>query len=165
MDLRDYFHRRCSDLLVMERDIWQLTSLMAQETGPGELKRYFERHNDPKRQQISNLEQIVDALGGILGPLEYPVTAAVRRMHRTFLETTPPPPLVELHNALEAAKLAHLALPAYTGLIGMARQLKEEAIVRLLEANQQIAADMRDSLDRLLPALMDSVGEQLRPAA
>ncbi len=165
MDLRDYVHRRCSDLLVMERDIWQLTSLMGQESGHAELKRFFERHNDPKRQQISNLEQIVDALGGILGSLEYPVTQSMRRLHRAFLETAPPQALVEVNNALEASKLFHLELAAYAGLIGLSRELGEEAMTRLLDANRQIAAEMCTALDALIPGLIHGFGEQLRSAA
>lgn len=165
MDLRDYIHRRCSDLLVMERDIWQLSSLMAQESGHPELKRFFERHNAPRRQQISNLEQIVDALGGILGPLEYPVTQSVRRLQRAFLETAPPPALIDLHNALESAKLLHLELATYTGLIGMAKELAEDDMARLLEANRRTAEEMRIALDALLPDIIRDSGEQLRFAA
>lgn len=165
MDLRDYFHRRCSDALVMERDIWQLCSLMSQECGHAELKRFFERHNDPKRQQINNLEQIVDELGGILGPLDQPVTQAMRRLHRQFIETAPPQPLVELHNALETDRAIHLELAVFTGLIGLSKELREDSFTRLLELNHQIEEDMRAALAALLPGVLRDFGHQLRHAA
>lgn len=165
MDMRDYFHRRCSEMLVMEREIWQLSSLMAQECGNPELKGYFEHHNEPKRQQISNLEQIVDELGGIIGPLEHPVTQGIRRLHRQFLELNPPQALIEVDDALDADKLCHLALSSYAGLLLLARNLGEEGFVRLLEHNQRAEEAMRSALQQLLPPLLTDFGEQLRHAA
>ena len=165
MDLRDYFHRRCSEALVMERDIWQLSSLMGQECWHAELKRFFERHNDPKRQQISNLEQIVDELGGILGPLDHPVTQAIRRLHRQFLETNPPQALIEVNNALEADKAIHLELAIFAGLIELADELGEEGFTRLLAQDRQIEEEMRAALAAVLPGVLHDFGDQLRHAA
>ncbi|MHB0939538.1 MAG: YciE/YciF ferroxidase family protein [Armatimonadota bacterium] len=165
MDLRDYFHRRCSEMLVMEREIWQLSSLMMQECGYPELKRYFEQHNEPKRQQISNLEQIVDELGGIIGQLEHPVTQGIRRMHRQFLELNPSQALIEVDDALDADKLNNLAVSAYAGLLLLARNLGEEGFVRLLEQNQRAEEEMRSTLQQILPRLVGDFGEQLRHAA
>ena len=165
MDLRDFFHRRCSEMLVMEREVWQLTSVMAQESWQAELKRYFERHTEPKRQQISHLEQIVDELGGIIGSLEHPVLQSVRRLHRQFMELTPPPALIEINNALEAEKLTHLGIATYHGLVLLARELGEEEAARRLEQNLHAEEEMRDSLERLVPGLISDFGDQLHQAA
>jgi len=165
MDLRDYFHRRCSETLVMEREIWQLTSLMAQESRYPELKRYFERHNEPKRQQISNLEQIVDELGGIIGSLEFQLTQAMRRLHRQFIELNPPQALIELNNALDAEKMTWLGVSTYAGLVSLARELGEDGFARLLEGNLRLEEEMRDALEELRPRLLADFGEQLRHAA
>lgn len=165
MDLRDFFHRRCSETLVMEREIWQLHSLMAQECRQPALKQFFERWNAPKRQQISALEQIVDELGGIIGLLEHPVTQAARRQHRAFAEQLPPQALVELHDTVEADQLAGLALSTYRSLILLARQLHETGFGRLLEQNLHIEEEMRDALAHLQPDLVTTLGEQLKHAA
>jgi len=165
MDMRDYFHRRCSEMLVMEREVWQMNSLMAQECGNPELKRYFERHNEPKRQQISNLEQIVDELGGVIGALEHPVTQAIRRRRRQFLEMNPPPALIEINDALETEKLVNLGAAGYSGLAVLARKLGEEGFVRLLEQNLRMEDEMRSSLEQLLPQMVTSFSDHLRHAA
>jgi len=165
MDLRDYFHRRCSELLVMEREVWQLHSVMAQESRRADLKGFFERHNGPKRQQISNLEQVVDELGGIIGALEHPVTQAFRRMHRQFMEINPPPALIDIHHALGANKLAHLEMAAYTEVIALARQLGEEQFTRMLEGNLRTEEEMRASLEGMLPEIISTGSDQLRRAA
>jgi len=165
MDLRDYFHRRCSELLVMEREVWQLNSLMAQECWAPELKRYFERHNEPKRQQISSLEQIVDELGGVIGPLEFPITQAMRRLHRQFLELNPPQALIEINDALEAEKMSTLEVTSYAELAALAHELGEEGFVRLLEQSRRVEEEMRASLEQLRPPLVAEFSEQLRFAA
>jgi len=165
MDLRDYFHRRCSEMLVMEREIWQIFSLMTQECWYPGLKGYFEQHNEPKRQQISSLEQIVDDLGGIIGPLEHPTTQSLRRMHRQFLELNPPEGLIEVDDALDADKLNALAVTAYAGLLLLARNLGEEGFARLLEHNLRAGEAMRAALQQLLPQVLADFGEQMRFAA
>jgi ferritin-like metal-binding protein YciE len=152
-------------MLVMEREVWQLNSLMAQECSNPELKRYFERHNEPKRQQISNLEQIVDELGGVIGSLEHPVTQAMRRLHRQFLELNPPQALIEINNALEAEKIIALEMTGYAGLARLAHELKEEGFARLLEQNRHLEEEMSASLAELLPQVVKDFSDQLRHAA
>jgi len=165
MDMRDYFHRRCSEMLVMEREVWQLNSLIAQECSSQELKRYFERRNKPKRQQISNLEQIVDELGGVIGALEHPVTQAMRRQHRQFLEMNPPLALLEINDALETEKMINLEVSGYAGLALLAHELGEEGFVRLLEQNRRMEEEMHSSLEQLLPQAVADFSNQLRHAA
>ena len=165
MDLRDYFHRHSSEMLVMEREVWQFNSLMAQECWHAELKRYFERYNEPKRQQISHLEQIVDELGGVIGALEHPVMQSIRRLHRQFMELNPPQALIEINNALEAEKVVCYGIAAYADLILLARQLGEEGFTRMLEQNRHTEEEMRAVLEQLLPTLVADFGEQLRHAA
>lgn len=149
----------------MEREIWQIFSLMAQECRHSGLKGYFEQHNEPKRQQISNLEQIVDELGGIIGPLEHPTIQSLRRMYRQFLELNPPQALIEVEDALDADKLNALAASACAGLLLLARHLGEEGFARLLEQNLRAGEEMRASLQQLLPRLLADFGEQIRFAA
>ena len=64
MNLWDYFQLACSEMLVMERDIWQMQNLMMRESRNPALKEAFAHHGAATRQQISHLEQIIDQLGG-----------------------------------------------------------------------------------------------------
>lgn len=165
MDLRDYFQRQCSEMLTMERETWQLYSIMAQESDQAAVKQYFERNSEPKRRQISYLEQIVDELGGFVGALEYPVTQSFRRLHRQFLEMNPSRALIDINAVLEADKLLSLGTATYADLLMLARQLDEEQMARVLEDNLHAEEAMRKSLDDMLPTLLSELGGQSRKAA
>lgn len=165
MDLADYFQFRASEMLVMARDIWQLNTLMGQECRHANLKNIFQQQNDPARHQISNLEQVVDQFGGIVGPDENPITLGILQAHRRFLEMTPPSGLIDLHNALEGDRVTHLMMAAYTGLISVAGQLGQNDIVRLLQENLQDEQRLCSALEGIVPELLKNIGGQQRQAA
>lgn len=165
MDMREYFRLRCSEMLVMERDIWQMNNLMARESKNPRLAEALTRHSEPTRQQISNLEQVVDQLGGMTGPEESPVTHGLMRAHRLFMDLNPSQELIDIHNALEGDKVEHMEIAAYTGLIALARQLNETEIVQLLQQNLHGEEQMRARVESDLPSLLAEVSEQQRRAA
>lgn len=165
MDLREYFQRRCSEMLVMEREVWRLTNLMAQECRDASLKTLFENRNLPARHRISNLEQIVDRLGGIVGPEDDPLTLAILRRHRLWVEEHPPQALLDVHDMLEGDMLAHLAIAGYRALLAVARQLDEAAIAELLEENLRNEDELHAALTRRTPELLRELDQQLRRAA
>lgn len=165
IDLRDYFQLRCSEMLVMERDIWQMNNLMSRECQNRRIKESFERHNEPTRQQISNLEQIVDRLGGMTGPDENPVTQGMMRAHRLFMEMNPPQELIDVNDALEGEKTEHLEMASYTGLITLAQQLDEDEIVQMLQQNFQSEKKMCGLLEDETPVLFSQQNEEKRKAA
>lgn len=165
MDLREYFRLRCSEMLAMERDVWQINSLLIRETADPRLKMAFERHNEPIRWQISNLEQVVDQLDGVVGPEEHPMTQGMMRAHHQFMTLNPTQALIDLHHALEGDKLLHLEIASYIGLISMARHLGEEDFVRLLTQNLESDQRMSTLLENELPALMVAVSMPQQRAA
>jgi len=166
MDLRDYFLLRCSDTLVMERDIWQMNNLMTREVEDLRLKEILQRNSIPTRQQISNLEQVVDGLGGFAGPEENPVTQGMIRAHRLFIELIPPQYLIDIHDALEATKIENMEIAAYNGLINLARLLGEDVFVPMLQQNLAWEERMRKREESELPSLLeDLTGKHRRKAA
>lgn len=165
MDLRDFMLLRCSEMLVMERDIWQMNNMMARECHNPRLKDALERHSEPTRQQISNLEQVVDRLGGMTGPDESPVTQGMMRAHRLFIDMKPPQNLIDINDALEGDKVEHMEIAGYTGLIALARQLGENDIAQLLQQNLQGEEQMRSRVESDLPSLLSELGGSGRMAA
>jgi len=165
MDLRDYFRLRVSELLVMEREIWLLTNAMAQECQAPALREMLTRHSDPTRQRISNLEQVADRLGGVIGPQEHPITQAMIRTHRQFMETNPPAPLIDIQHALTSEEVAHWEEAIYNGLLMLARLLGEYEIVPLLEQNLLNEEHLRAKDEGMLPTLISDLSAQLRRAA
>ena len=164
-DLREYFRLRVSELLVMERELWLLTNTMAQECHTPALKEMLMRHSDPTRQRISNLEQVADRLGGVVGPLEHPITQAMIRAHRQFIEMHPSPQLIDIQNALTSEEAAHWEEAIYHGVLMLARLLGEHEIVPLLEQNRLNEEHLRAKDDGMLPTLISDLTAQLRRAA
>ncbi|HEY3380039.1 MAG TPA: DUF892 family protein [Armatimonadota bacterium] len=165
LDLRGYLQWRCSEMLVMERDMWNLRNLMARETHDARLKEALARDSEPIRQQISHLEQIVDKLGGLLGPDEHPVTQGMLRAHRQFMALEPSAELRDIHHALEADKIAHFTLSGYQALITLARHLGEEDIARVLQDDTQHDERMCTILEGLTPEVFSAYDRQARRAA
>ena len=164
VDLRDYFRLRCSTMLLMERNIWQLYAAMIRDTTHEKLRELFEHNNAPLRHRISNLEQVVDRLGGIDGAEDEPVTRGMMTAYRLFVDTNPPKTLIDLHNALEGASIEHMEMGAYDGLIRLAKYLGDEDIVQMLTLNQTGERHMCKVLDDEIPALLAKLGEQRRAA-
>ena len=165
MELRDYFRIRCSELLIMERDVWLLLNLMAQESAAPALKEMLAQRGDPARQRISNLEQIADRLDGVTGPQEQPLSQAMIRAHRQLLELRPPRQIVDIQNALLTDEIEAFFVAAYTGLLALARQLGEQEIAPLLEQNLLSEEHLRAKADSELPVLLSDLSAQLRRAA
>lgn len=164
MDLREYFRLRCSELLVFERDMWRMNNEMIRDTQNAKLKELFAHHGEPSRRQISNLEQVVDRLGGFIGPEENLVVLGMARMHQTFMDMRPPQPIVDLHNALEVEKVERMLMGAYDGLIKTAKQLGENEIAELLLNNYIGEERMCSVLEGEIPRLLAEMGEQRRAA-
>lgn len=165
MDLQEFFRQRCSEMLVLEREFWLLNNLMAQEIAHADTKNVLRQRGELMRRQISNLEQVVDRLGGITGPEEHPVAQALLRVHRQFMEQHPPQALVDMFNGLEAEKMEQFTVAAYDGLVTLARQLGQHDIIHLLEQNRLSEEQMRNRAEHDLPTLVSALSAQLRRAA
>ena len=164
MDLRDVFRLRCSELLTTERDLWQMNVLMARATYNPKLKQLLEQHSERSRHLISKLEQIVDRLGGMMGPSESPIVQGMLRAHRLFMEMNPPREIIDADNALEAEKIEHLLLGAYTGLLTLAHHLEEREITEMLQQNQTDEQRMCAVIEGEPPTVLAAATPQRRAA-
>jgi len=164
IDLQQYFRLRCSNMLIMERNIWQIYTEMIRDTKNPMLKELLEHNNRPLRHRISNLEQVVDKLGGIIGQEVDPVTRGMMEAYRIFMDLNPPQEYIDLHNALEAERIEHLELGAYDGLIRLAKHLHLGDIAELLELNLTGERRMCEVLGGEIPKLLTQLGEGRRAA-
>ncbi len=164
IDLHDYFRLRCSSMLVMERNIWQIYREMIRDTHNVKLKELFEENDTPMRRRISHLEQVIDRQGGIVGPDVDPATRGMMEAYRIFMEQNPPREYVDLHNALEAERIEQMEMGAYDGLLQLAHHLGEEDIAQLLAQNQTGEKHLCDALHGAIPALLAELAEKKRAA-
>ena len=154
MSMRDYLRLRASQMLLMERDIRQMNSEMASQTQHPELKQMLQRHGDPTERQISNLERVMERLGGHLGPSQNAVSQALMQAHRTFMDMHPPQEIVDLHHALEADEVEHMEMSSYNGMMQVAKQLGENDIANMLQDNLRDEQSMCGTLESHFSALM-----------
>ena len=165
MNLWDYFQVNCSMLLTMEREVWLMHHVMMREVRHNKLKQTFEQYNDPIRHQISNLEQIVDRLGGIVGPEESAVAQGMMLAHQQFHNLNPSPELIDLHNAMEGDKAVHTLMSAHTSLIAVASQLGAGDMVEMLEENLHSEQALCTDLEGLYPELLARIDLGMQKAA
>lgn len=173
MDTRQYLAFRCSEMLQLERGILQMNNKMAQEVQTPQLKEQFQRHNGTTEQQIRNLEQVVNRLGGATTPQQQgwlgsvtealgmgeeranpPITQALQREHEQFIGMKPPQNLIDLNDALEGDKVEHMEMASYNGLILLANQLGETDVAQMLQQNLQSEQQMCSNLESDFAMLM-----------
>ena len=154
MNMWDYLQWQCSAMLTLERDIWQLNNLMMREVRHPQLKEAFEHHGGPTRRQISYLEQIIDRLGGIVGPEENSISQGVLRAHHQFMAQTPSQEFVDLHHAMVGNEVEQYEIACYQALLALSYQLGADDVTQLLKRSQHEEENMRAILENLLPELL-----------
>jgi ferritin-like metal-binding protein YciE len=165
MSLRELLAYQCSRMLALERDLWQLNRVMMTESRSTRLKQLLSDHDEPSRQRISHLEQVVDRLGGMMGPETNAVSQGMFHEYRELLAITPPREAVDIADALEAEKHAHIEIAGYNGLLGLARLVGDEGIIQLLLQNLSGAEHLRTLFERELPTILSELTTQMRKAA
>jgi ferritin-like metal-binding protein YciE len=158
MNLADLFQMRASELLFMVRDFWQMHNLMAHECRQAQMTQLLQGQNEAMRQRISHLEQTVDQFGGVVGPEDSSISQAMLRAHRLFLETNPPPALLDLHNAFTVETMAHLEMAGYQVLVEMAQRLEVMDLAAMLQQDLQRVERTLAQVRDLHPALFGEVG-------
>ena len=154
MNLWDFLQWQCSAMLTMERDIWQLNNMMMREVRHPQLKEAFEHHGGPTRQQISYLEQIIDRLGGIVGPEENAVSQGLLRAHHQFMGQSPTQEFIDLHHAVVGNDVEQLEISGYQSLLAISNQLGTDEMAQLLKRSMHGEENMRAILENLLPELL-----------
>jgi ferritin-like metal-binding protein YciE len=164
MTLREYFCARSSEALVMAREIWHAQGEMSVQAQTPRLKGLLERQSRALRHDISNLEQVVDRVGGMRGTEESGLSGYLGE-ERRLVAGQAPGALLDIHLLLESDRLAHLEIATYTGLVALARQLGDPALVTLLQQNLSGEEKAGWQLESEIPSLVAELGARLHKAA
>jgi len=184
MDLRELLRTQCTNVLARERDIAKINLQMVDEVTNPRLKSMFSDRTSPIDKEISNLETVVDQLGGETKPqnagfllkveelfgvgINEAAELSVKTMmaaHRAFVDAKPPQYVIDAHDALEEERLVHLNIADYTGLIVLAKQLGENDIAALLQWNIDSESSLRTKLEMELPQVLADLSNQGKMAA
>lgn len=133
---RELFLHELGDVLYAERQLVKTLPRLAREATDSELRKGFEKHLKETEAHVENLKQVFSALGERPRGEQCPGIDGIRAEHDQFMkEEQPSPQIRDLFLTGAAARTEHYEIAAYTGLVTMARSLKQPDAVRLLQAN------------------------------
>jgi ferritin-like metal-binding protein YciE len=133
---RQLFLSELADIYYAEKALEKVLPQLAREATDKQLTGAFEQHLDETKKHAAKLEQVFEALGRPPTAEQCPGIDGIKAEHDKFMaEEDPSPQIRDLFLAGAAARAEHYEIAAYTGLITMARALRETKVTRLLEAN------------------------------
>lgn len=158
MDFQEYLRLRCVQMVQMERDLHGLYDDMARETSTPWLVTAFLARAGHTHERVAHLETLASDLGGMSGPADNPLSRGALAMHQRWMETHPPRPVVDLHNADASVAISGMILPLYQGIVTLARALEQVEVVyevsAIVEAEHHFQTQIRDRLPDLVRELL-----------
>jgi ferritin-like metal-binding protein YciE len=124
------------DIYYAENLLIKALPRMADEAEDEELRAGFEQHLEETREQVENLREAFRELGEKASGERCPGIEGIQAEHDEFLEQhEAEPALRDVFLTGAGGRVEHYEIAAYSGLIAMARALKEPRVVELLEEN------------------------------
>ena len=153
---RELFVHELSDAMSAEQQILKMLPELQSEALNHELKEALEIHEQETRQQVKNIQEVFNQLGG---QPEETVCYAVKGLeeeHRALHEEEPTPEILEIANLTVAVKTEHYEMAMYTGLVQMAKDLGETDAAQLLQDN----LDQEKAMAARVETLARELGKQ-----
>lgn len=129
------------------------------------VKTLLQQHIVQTEQQISNLEQVFDALGEKAKRVTCAGAAGiVSENQKTLKEVSGNPALVDLAIAGGSSKVEHYEVASYRSLITGAQQMGQNQIAQLLQQNLQQEEQTALKIEQSTPALFQRAMNQAASA-
>lgn len=129
------------------------------------VKTLLQQHIVQTEQQISNLEQVFDALGEKAKRVTCAGAAGiVSENQKTLKEVSGNPALVDLAIAGGSSKVEHYEVASYRSLITGAEQMGQNQIAQLLQQNLQQEEQTALKIEQSTPALFQRAMNQAASA-
>jgi ferritin-like metal-binding protein YciE len=147
---RELLVHELGDVLYAEKLLVKVLQKLEKESGDEELGKVFREHAEETRGQVKNVEAAFKQLGEKPSAERCPGIEGIRQEHDEFVaEERPSPQIRDLFNAGSAARTEHYEIAAYTGIIAMARALKEREVVKLMDANLRQEKEALRKVERI----------------
>jgi ferritin-like metal-binding protein YciE len=138
--------------LGLERKVHTMLGMMEKKASMGQLQEGFSRHREETQQQIRNLEQALEAIGGASTAHQDPVMNGIAQHAEQMLERVDES-LADSILAGGAAHTEHHEIATYEGIVTLAQALGEDDIVALVEENleqeQRTLKEVQAAMERL----------------
>ena len=158
-DVRKLFEYKLGTALGLERKVNTMLGMMETKASLGQLKEGFSRHREETEQQIKNLEQALEAIGGDDTAHKDAVMDGIAQHAEQMLGRVDDN-LVDSILAGGAAHTEHHEIATYEGLITLAEALGEDDVVTLLEENLEQEQRTLKEIETVLARLTQESSRQ-----
>ena len=156
---RELFLHELGDILYVERKLAnEVLPNLINEVQDNQFRKGLEKHLDETRQHVTNVEQVFDSLGKEPKAEKCIGFEGLKEEHDELLDEAAPE-LVDLVDTGAAARTEHYEIAAYSGLIEMARALREQEAVNLFEENLKDEREALREVETVAKTLRDRVKE------
>jgi ferritin-like metal-binding protein YciE len=133
---RELFLHELGDVLYAERTLVKILPKLQEEASDEELALGFKEHLDETRQHVKNVEQAFEKLGEKPTAEKCPGIEGIKQEHEDFVaKESPSQDVLDSFLTGAGARTEHYEIAAYTGLITMAKALRETDAANLLSEN------------------------------
>lgn len=148
-DPRELFMHELGDILYVENTLVKTLPKMAREAGDAELRAGFTAHLEETRGHVERLRKAFQALGEKASAEQCPGIDGIIEEHDEFMsENSPAPEVRDIFLTGAGARAEHYEIAAYSGLITLARALKERECVELLTENLREEKEALKTLEK-----------------
>lgn len=158
---KELFVHELSDMMSAEHIILRLLPELESEARHPELKEAFREHQGETRQQIENLKEVFKLLDEEPEETTCHAAEGLKKEHEALHEEDPSPEVLEIGNAVGAAKTEHYEIATYTALQQMARALGERDAVKLLGEN----LTQEKAMSKRVETLAKDLGKEMAKAS
>jgi ferritin-like metal-binding protein YciE len=129
-----------------EQNNVQTLQQLLQEVNSEEAKRPLEHHLEETREQVQLLSQIFQRLSEEPQKVTVHATTGLRQDHEAFVRLEPSPEILTLFDLGAAAKVEHMEVACYTGLLAKAQLMGQQEIAGIL---QRILKQEQDAVEEI----------------
>lgn len=159
----DLFMHEMGDIYDAENRIAQMLPQLISEAQDGQVKSALQQHLQETQQQIQNLDQCFQAMGGQPQRETCAAIQGLKTEHDTFLKEKPSADILQMFDLGAAAKTEHYEIASYTGLIEKSQLMGQQQVTSLLQQNlqqeQAMLQRVMQASQQLSPQMMGQMGQ------
>ncbi|HEX2036932.1 MAG TPA: DUF892 family protein [Chloroflexota bacterium] len=146
---QEFFAFELSKMHAFEQLNVRTMEQLLQETQDETARRPIQMHLEETREQVRLLEECFRELGQEPQQVEVQVAQGLTRDHEMFRQMNPSPEVLTMHNVAAAAKIEHLEVAAYRGLLSKAIVMGQPQIVlrlkHILQQEERAAIELESA--------------------
>jgi len=158
---RDLLVHELQSIYDVEQKILQMLPQLVQETENAQAKQALQQHESETRQQITNLEQCLQALGSQAKGIPSQAISGLKQDRDSILKEKPSPEVLSLYNLVGVSKIESYEIASYKSLIEIANVLGEKQCVQLLQQNLKQEEEMVKRVEQIAKQVSKQVASQI----